>query len=597
MLALRRSTHGPSSASSAPATRISARHGRLDPAARRRRLPRAPVLDGRRRPARSSCPRASSASRSSTRAASSRSGGALARCTGTSCSRRDALPGDRNRRLAPSRLRLRSRVDVDAGREPYSRRGARGAREGAFYSSAGPALHGVSCDGDAVEVRCSPCRSVTLVCGRTRGAAAHAGRLRYCHRAASARAADDGLSLDARLTLPPGARHVRRRGHRRRGREGVDEPASGGERGEAGRWRSWPDAASTCSSSAAGSSAPAIAAQAAHAGLAVALVDAGRLRRCDLERSSKLIHGGLRYLRLGDVRLVREAHHERRALLEGRRASPRPPAPVPAAALPRWPVSAAPSSRGSRLYSTLAGDRLNWLVEPARARRMVPELRLDGLRCCGALRGRVDERRAALPGERPRGGGRGRDGAQLRRGRRAAHDRRPRSPAPRCARRRDGAPSEARARSSTRPGRGSTTFAGSRIRGARHVGPALSKGVHVLVPRADGLDGRAHDPAGRRARQLRRSRGTGCSCSGRRTTPYDGRPRRRRADRRGRRAGRSPRRRSPCGRRCSAASSVRATFAGLRVLPAATGDTSSARRETVFDRRPGGHAERRRAAS
>ena len=30
--------------------------------------------------------------------------------------------------------------------------------------------------------------------------------------------------------------------------------------------------------------------------------------------SSKLIHGGLRYLRLGDVRLVREAHHERRAL-------------------------------------------------------------------------------------------------------------------------------------------------------------------------------------------------------------------------------------------------------------------------------------------
>ena len=30
--------------------------------------------------------------------------------------------------------------------------------------------------------------------------------------------------------------------------------------------------------------------------------------------SSKLIHGGLRYLRLGDVRLVREAHHERRVL-------------------------------------------------------------------------------------------------------------------------------------------------------------------------------------------------------------------------------------------------------------------------------------------
>ena len=30
--------------------------------------------------------------------------------------------------------------------------------------------------------------------------------------------------------------------------------------------------------------------------------------------SSKLIHGGLRYLRMGDVKLVREAHAERRAL-------------------------------------------------------------------------------------------------------------------------------------------------------------------------------------------------------------------------------------------------------------------------------------------
>src|SRR5204862_546996 len=31
--------------------------------------------------------------------------------------------------------------------------------------------------------------------------------------------------------------------------------------------------------------------------------------------SSKLIHGGLRYLRLGDVGLVREAHQERRVLM------------------------------------------------------------------------------------------------------------------------------------------------------------------------------------------------------------------------------------------------------------------------------------------
>ena len=49
-------------------------------------------------------------------------------------------------------------------------------------------------------------------------------------------------------------------------------------------------------------------------GLAVALVDRGDFAAATSTASSKLIHGGLRYLRLGDVGLVREAHHERRAL-------------------------------------------------------------------------------------------------------------------------------------------------------------------------------------------------------------------------------------------------------------------------------------------
>ena len=57
-----------------------------------------------------------------------------------------------------------------------------------------------------------------------------------------------------------------------------------------------------------------IAAHAARAGLAVALVDAGDFGGATSSASSKLIHGGLRYLRLGDVRLVREAHRERRVL-------------------------------------------------------------------------------------------------------------------------------------------------------------------------------------------------------------------------------------------------------------------------------------------
>jgi hypothetical protein len=59
-----------------------------------------------------------------------------------------------------------------------------------------------------------------------------------------------------------------------------------------------------------------IANEAAQAGLAVALVDRGDFGGATSSASSKLIHGGLRYLRLGDVKLVREAHRERRALLK-----------------------------------------------------------------------------------------------------------------------------------------------------------------------------------------------------------------------------------------------------------------------------------------
>ena len=57
-----------------------------------------------------------------------------------------------------------------------------------------------------------------------------------------------------------------------------------------------------------------VAATAARAGLAVGLVDKGDFGGATSTSSSKLIHGGLRYLRLGDVRLVRESLHERRVL-------------------------------------------------------------------------------------------------------------------------------------------------------------------------------------------------------------------------------------------------------------------------------------------
>lgn len=53
---------------------------------------------------------------------------------------------------------------------------------------------------------------------------------------------------------------------------------------------------------------------AAQAGLRVALVDAGDFAGATSSASSKLLHGGLRYLQTGAVKLVAENHFERRAV-------------------------------------------------------------------------------------------------------------------------------------------------------------------------------------------------------------------------------------------------------------------------------------------
>jgi glycerol-3-phosphate dehydrogenase len=126
-----------------------------------------------------------------------------------------------------------------------------------------------------------------------------------------------------------------------------------------------------------------IAATAARAGLAVALVDRRDFGGGTSSASSKLIHGGLRYLRLGDVSLVREAHQERRTLM-------RVIAPHLVQRLPfLFPLYRGGPYRpfvvqtGIVLYQTLARARLNGLVDMERARRLVPALRTDDLRSCG----------------------------------------------------------------------------------------------------------------------------------------------------------------------------------------------------------------------
>jgi glycerol-3-phosphate dehydrogenase len=126
----------------------------------------------------------------------------------------------------------------------------------------------------------------------------------------------------------------------------------------------------------------ATAAHAARAGLSVALVEKGDFGSGTSSASSKLVHGGLRYLRLGDVRLVREAHHERRTLAG--EVAPHLVHRLPFL-LPLYregPFRPAFVQSGILLYSTLARSRLNWLVQPTRAAELVPPLRRDGLRSC-----------------------------------------------------------------------------------------------------------------------------------------------------------------------------------------------------------------------
>jgi glycerol-3-phosphate dehydrogenase len=117
-------------------------------------------------------------------------------------------------------------------------------------------------------------------------------------------------------------------------------------------------------------------------GLSVGLVDKGDFGGATSSASSKLIHGGLRYLRLGDVGLVREAHHERRILMDV-------VAPHLVRRLPflfplyddgpfrPWVVQT-----GIVIYSTIARARLNGPIAVQRAQRMVPQLRAEGLRKC-----------------------------------------------------------------------------------------------------------------------------------------------------------------------------------------------------------------------
>jgi glycerol-3-phosphate dehydrogenase len=130
-----------------------------------------------------------------------------------------------------------------------------------------------------------------------------------------------------------------------------------------------------------------VAYEAASRGLRVVLVDAGDFGGGTSAASSKLLHGGLRYLATGDFRLVRDMQVERNALAT--RIAPHLVRPLPLLLLVerdharRVPKLAAALA----VYSLVSGFSrpLPRLLRPTRAPGLVP-VDPGGIRACGLIR-------------------------------------------------------------------------------------------------------------------------------------------------------------------------------------------------------------------
>jgi len=326
-----------------------------------------------------------------------------------------------------------------------------------------------------------------------------------------------------------------------------------------------------------------VAAQAARSGLKVALVDQGDFGGATSSASSKLIHGGLRYLRLGDIRLVREAHHERRAL-----TNVVAPHLVHRTQflLPLYedgPFRPAFVQSGILLYSALALSRLHWLVEPSRAKRLVPQLRTVGLRSCALYADAwTNDARLCLANVSAAAGA----GATVANYARVVALDRLGGRVVGAQVQVDGATVAVRASAVINASgpwvdhvrRLEQPSAGQSVR--------LSKGVHVLVPNVDEWAAALTVPQDD-VRVTFAVPWYGMLLLGTTDTEYDGDPGA---------VGVEPgdvdqvlaEARVALGPELTTADRVRASYAGLRVLPAGPGESANARRETVFTVGPGG---------
>ena len=130
----------------------------------------------------------------------------------------------------------------------------------------------------------------------------------------------------------------------------------------------------------AGIQGAALAREATMRGLSTLLVDARDIAAGTSSRSSRLVHGGLRYLRHGHIGLVKEALQERERLL---RSAPHLVRPQPML-MPFYPDSGVSSWKmrfGSMLYSKLAGS--STLPRPRRLSSQAAAAAFPGLRTAG----------------------------------------------------------------------------------------------------------------------------------------------------------------------------------------------------------------------
>ena len=327
----------------------------------------------------------------------------------------------------------------------------------------------------------------------------------------------------------------------------------------------------------------ATAAHAARTGLAVALVDAGDFGGATSSASSKLVHGGLRYLRLGDLGLVREAHHERRILTKvvAPHLVRRTPFLFP---LYRdGPFRPAFVQSGIVLYSALARSRLNWLVAPEEARTRVPSLRLEGLRSCALYAdATTNDARLCIGNVRAATDA----GAVVLNGAEVVAFRSVRG-------RLQGADVRIDDEIVTANARVIVNAAGPWVDTVRRLedpragtSVRLSKGAHVLVPAGVGWAA-ALTIAQDEVRVTFAVPWADMLLLGTTDTPHDGDPRDVAVT-----AADVEQILSEAAVALDPAlvapACVRAAYAGLRVLPAGTGESASARRETVFSRSPGG---------